>query len=239
MLNRTLSSLVTERNSRAELLIDLGIDFIKDGNLTLLEVAEQLQIEPNELVEKIAKQDVIHTSPKDTDWNKVTLRELIRHIVTKYHVPLRKALPELTELAQNASKIYGDDHPELIEVEKIFGAFRFTVEAHLLSEEKILFKTIEHIESGNVNWRSDRSSNDEIKIRIREHDNSLDDFKMIRKITNNYQVPENTGETYRKWMEALKELETNLYLHMHLENNILFPRASQLAIEQAKSASAH
>lgn len=239
MLNRTTSSLVSERNSRAELFIELGIDFIKDGNLTLAEVAEQIQMDPNELMEKVQKHDAIHPIQKDTDWTKATLRELIRHIITKYHVPLRKLLPELTELSQNAAKIYGDSHPELIEVEKIFGAFRFTVEAHLLSEEKILFKTIEQIEKGAVNWRSDRSSNDEIKIRIREHDNSIDDFKMMRKLTNNYFVPENTGETYRKWMEALKSLETNIYLHMHLENNILFPRASQLAMEQAKSASAH
>lgn len=239
MQNRTISSLVSERNSRAELFIELGIDFVKEGSMTLTEAANQIKMDVNELTEKVSKYDLIHPSPIETDWQKSTLRELVKFIVSKFHVPLKKVFPEMTDMAQNVAKLYGDEHPELIEVEKIFGAFRFSSEAHMLSEERVLFKTIEQIESGTINWRSDRSSNDEIKIRIREHDSSADDMKQIRRLTNNFEVPENTGESYKKWMDALRTLEVNIHLHMHYENNVLFTRASQMATEQAKSASAH
>ncbi|MDK9698571.1 MAG: DUF542 domain-containing protein [bacterium] len=239
MENSAIATFITQRPSRAEVFLALEIDYSVVGSQTLAEVCKAKGISVNEVLKRIVDHDQRTRHTEEFDWSKSTLRELVQHIEANHHQYLRTVLPKLFDQLQGVAQLYGKEHPEILELQKLFGAFRFAVEAHLLSEEKVLFPTIVALESGELQWQGDHSSSEEIKVRIREHDTSADDIKQMRQITNNFCAPDDTGESYRSVLDGLCQLEKDLHLHIHKENNILFPRASQLAMEQLKAGSHH
>ncbi len=231
MLKQTLSDLIAAKMNRIDFFEQKGIDYYSRGNSTLEDEARSIGLLPDTLRTEMQEFDRKYATYNDPEWSALSLQELVDNIIGIHHTRLRKELPELFDLSGEVSENYGKDHPEIHQIEKVFGAFRFAMEAHIMTEEKVLFPTICEIERGEGHWQADVNPASQIRVRIREHDSSADDFRQLRKLSNNFTAPADTGESYRRFLRALSDLERDLHLHMHKENNILFPRASKLANE--------
>jgi len=237
VIYQPIGELINSKPSRIDFFESHGFDFYTRGTQTLEDAAKEMGVNVETVNNELIEFDRSHATRSEPDWNNITLHELIDNIITVHHARMRKELPELFDLAEEVSKTYGIEHPEIIQVEKLFGAFRFALEAHMITEERVLFRTIRMLESGETHWQGDSNPAGQIKVKIREHDSSADDLRQIRKLTNNYTPPEDTGESYRRFLRSIEAIEHDVHLHMHKENNILFPRASKLAMEHVRGGS--
>lgn len=237
MHDQTLTELISAKTNRIDFFESIGLDYLHHGAFSLKEACEHAHLDSEFIAAELTRYDKRTPSKEEIDWRTASLRELIDHILGDYHAPLRVTMPSLFDRIGECAEMYGRSHPEIHELEKLFGAFRFAAEGHMLAEEKVLFTMIVSLERGDSNLQTDATSVDAFRIRIREHDSSADDMRLMRRLTNNFTHPEDTGESYRVVLEDLAKLEQNVHVHMHLENNILFPRASQLMMETANEGS--
>jgi len=148
---------------------------------------------------------------------------LVRHILNTHHVYTKRVLPEIEELLIKIMNVHGERHPELFRVQKLFSALKADLEQHLQKEERVLFPMMEA-------YRNDPAQ--EVGARIRsainvmenEHTGAGDILKELREVTEDYQVPEDGCGSYSLAYAKIKELESDLFQHIHLENNILFKK---------------
>jgi regulator of cell morphogenesis and NO signaling len=155
-----------------------------------------------------------------------TLGSLIDHIVADHHAYLKRELPRLAELVEKVESAHGARHPELAEIREIFAALKDELLLHLLKEEKILFPMIKQLDLATEmpHFYCVTSANP-IRVMEREHEETGVGLARLRAITGSYEPPADDCATYRAMLDGLAELEMDLHLHIHEENNILFPRA--------------
>ena len=152
------------------------------------------------------------------DWSTAPFNELIEHIVTTHHDYLRRELPAIEVRLEKVHRVYNQRYgPTLTGLPQVFEALTTELLSHLWKEENILFPAI-LAGRGPVTGP--------ITVMEAEHESAGRALEKIREITNNFSVPEYGCVTYRALMSSLDELERDLHLHIHLENNILFPRAA-------------
>jgi regulator of cell morphogenesis and NO signaling len=191
-----------------------GIDYCCGGKRPLEDACRSKGLESSAVRAELDA--AMKDSDADTrDWNGAPITELIAHIVNTHHGYLRRELPALSARVEKVHRVYtGRNQPQgLTGLPEIFEALRSELESHLEKEETVLFPAIE------------RCSTDLIGSLEAEHESAGVALAQIRAITRDYTVPEYACVTYRAMLAGLKELEQDLHLHIHLENNILFPRA--------------
>ncbi|MDP2996685.1 MAG: hemerythrin domain-containing protein, partial [Bryobacterales bacterium] len=149
------------------------------------------------------------------DWSKATLGQLISHILATHHSFLKEELPRLDQLL---TKIVNKRYHHLAPALEIFLGLKAELDQHLLKEEMVLFPRIQRLEEVR----------DPIRMMELEHDSAGNALRQLRAATNHFEVPEGVCNTYRAVMASLEELEADLHMHIHLENNVLFPRAAAL-----------
>lgn len=174
---------------------------------------------------------------KDTDnsenpenWD---LKKLINHILEVHHAYIRGIIPVIKNHSQKVKEIHGLNHPELTEIAEIFEQLCFELDSHLQKEEMMLFPAIIQMEENQYETGTKYLSpfgtiNNPISVMKREHIEAGSELNKIRNLTNNYLPPHNSCATYRAFLKELKEFEEDLHKHIHLENNILFPKAIKL-----------
>lgn len=201
------------------------IDFCCGGDKTLEEASSiagaDINTVLNKLNELISEQNQKPASKKD--YLSYTNRELIDHIEATHHVYMKKNLPLIGELAAKILRVHGPNHSVLFDVHKLYNLLRTEIEQHLIKEEEVLFPMIK---------KYDDEKSDDLRNKIlgtideleNEHDAAGDVLKKIRSITYDYRIPDDVCETYEYTYEKLKEMESDLFSHIHLENNILFKR---------------
>ena len=159
---------------------------------------------------------------------------LIDHIVSTHHVYVREALPAIGRHLRNLCEAHGDRHPELARVASVFDAIAGELSFHLIKEERVLFPYIrelaEHVDPNRCAARLSPFGSVENPIRMmeREHRAATDDLRVIRTLTHDYAVPADGSAAYAVAMGQLALFERDLYRHIDLENNVLFPRAVAL-----------
>lgn len=159
----------------------------------------------------------------EIDFQKLTMSELIEYIENKHHVYLRETLPMLSEYTNAILNAHGTSHMELFDLHRNFNIVRSELERHLVKEEKILFPMIiEYEMDGNKELLGDIIKG--IRELDDEHAGAGDVLKEIRNITNDYKVPDDGCITYHLTFEKLKEMEYDIFDHIHLENNIIFKK---------------
>jgi regulator of cell morphogenesis and NO signaling len=166
----------------------------------------------------------------DRDWGKVPLGELTTHIVEKYHAYVRQEIPRVILLAAKVVGVHGKNHGELPQTQSSFQVLAEELTTHLMKEERILFPYIEQLDvAGNCGRQPAPSVFGTVKIPVRmmmmEHDSAGELLHKIREVTSNYAVPADACISFKMLYRALEEFEADLHQHIHLENNILFPRA--------------
>jgi regulator of cell morphogenesis and NO signaling len=202
-----------------------GIDFCCGGKTPLGMVCREHGIPFADLVSAIEASAL--AAPDERDWNTEPLHLLIDHIIATYHDALRKELPSLESMASKVARTHGLSTEHLARLEAIVSELSAELRSHMFKEERVLFPAIRTIEDGlpHGGVRIDAP----IAVMEHEHDHAAALLSEIHAITNGYVPPPWACETFRALYNGLSELEAAMHMHVHLENNVLFPRALVLA----------
>lgn len=208
------------------------IDFCCGGKIPLSEACARHGLDADALLEELR---AVQRGPGEIpNWEKSTLSALIAHIQQRYHQPLRSELPRLGEMLAKVVLRHGDRLADtLFPLQAAFLGLRSELLEHMAKEDAVLFPAIRASEEalihGGDRGQSWRWIEQPIDVMEAEHASAGDALKTMRALTNGYTPPENACPTFRGLYHGLAELETDMHLHVHLENTILFPRAVALA----------
>jgi regulator of cell morphogenesis and NO signaling len=166
------------------------------------------------------------------DWNNASLSVLADHILEKHHTFTKEQLIRLDALLQKVQRAHGEKHSELLsQLRRLFDGFEAELSEHLMKEEQILFPAIKGIDTF-VSGTGARpvvhcgTIENPIRQMMLEHDHAGDVLVEIRQLTGNYQLPADACQTFAALYDGLQALEADLHEHIHLENNILFPKSA-------------
>jgi regulator of cell morphogenesis and NO signaling len=222
----TISDIAAAVPSSTRVFQQHSIDFCCGGKRTIGEVCRVLGVPFAELASAI-EISASHPAADERDWMRQPLHALIDHIVATYHDRLREDLPRIEMLASKVLNAHGLKVPFLARLEDIVGELSADLNDHMRKEETVLFPAIRAAESGergHAMWFSGP-----ITVMEQEHDRAGALLAELRHITSGYRRGEWACQSVRALYLELEELERSMHLHVHLENNVLFPRALKLA----------
>lgn len=209
-----------------------GIDFCCNGNRSIKEVCTRANVTSDELIEEL---DLVLNGKVifNNDIQLLPIDELAGHIEMVHHSYVQKQIPVLNAFLEKLVKVHGERHPELLEIREAFRLSSEQLFIHMKKEELLLFPYVKKLVSaiksnekiGPVIFGTVLNP---IEIMKAEHEIEGERFRKISELSNNYTPPEDACNTYRVAFNLLKEFEADLHLHIHLENNILFPKAIEL-----------
>lgn len=223
----TLASLVTRRPELAAHLDALGLDFCCGGRRRLVDAVAEIGLD---LAETVATLQTVPVAAAGADenpnWSTLGMVDLVDHLESTHHAYLRDALPRLDAVADKVAGVHGERHPELAEVLATLRALRADLEPHLIKEEQVLFPMIRELaeatESPSFHCGTLRNP---IAVMSNEHDRAGELLARLRSLTDAFTVPADGCASYRMLYTGLAELEADTHLHVHKENNLLFPIA--------------
>ena len=224
---KTVRELVQEKPAAARVFEKFGIDYCCGGNKSLSEACVSAGV-PEDSV--IAALDKPVSTPDERDWQAAPLRELVKHIVEKHHAFTREEMKRLEPLLAKVISVHGQNHPELQRVQTIFREVCQELSMHMMKEEQILFPYIVEMET-EINSKRPLppamfgTVQNPVRMMMMEHDSAGQALHEMSKQTNGYMPPLDACVSYQTLYEALDAFEKDLHRHIHLENNILFPRA--------------
>ena len=213
--NRTLGELVTELPIAAKVLHQHGLDFCCGGKQSIEQACRAEGLDPEALFREIEAQTT--GSEETVRWDQRSLEDLIEHILKTYHEPLKVELPRLVDLAAKVEEVHADKPDCPTGLSKLLADIQSAVESHLAKEEQILFPLI-------ISGRG-QTAFMPVQVMLHEHDDHGRNLRRIRGITHDFRLPKDACASWRELYRALGVLEVELMDHIHLENNILFPRA--------------
>ena len=223
----TVGDIVANDFRTAPVFKKAGIDFCCGGKQLVADACSEVGIEMNQLENeiKLISAEPVNEFMNYKNWDPVFLSD---YIVNTHHKFVRKSLPELVFYTQKIASVHGDNHPELVEVAELFKKINDELLQHLENEEKVLFPAIKEVTS-NGSSEAKQKIVSEISRMLGEHEFAGGAMDDINKITNVYLLPTDACNTYRVAFKMLEQFEDDLHTHVHLENNILFPKVLQLA----------
>jgi len=233
----SLGQIVTRHPRLRAELGRLGLDYCCHGNLSLAEAARNSGRDPEEIVrqlESAASAPEAGPSPDAIDWSQRPCAELIQHLESTHHVYLKTALPRIAGLLGKVKTAHAQRHGRMLEaLADAFSGLSLELGQHLHKEEQVLFPLIRRLESrspGELSQPAGVRFSPEAPIRRmeQEHDQAGAALAEMRRLTDGYTPPPDACPTFIALYEELRQLEDDLHLHIHLENNILFPKALAL-----------
>lgn len=232
----TVSEIAASSLAAVRVFERLGIDYCCGGKRRLADVCREKGHDLPSVLGDLESAMSTTQSPA-RDWATAPLRELIGHIVGTHHEYLKRELAPIGARLEKVYRVYSERYgPTLTRLPEVFNALRAELEMHMRKEEMVLFPVIASYESAAISGSPLPGTpfgtvSNPIRMMEAEHDSAGTALADIRTITANYAIPEYACVTYRSLMAGLQELEQDLHMHIHLENNILFPRA--IAMENA------
>jgi regulator of cell morphogenesis and NO signaling len=228
----TIGEMVVKDYRKAQVFKKLGIDFCCGGKKTLAEVCDKKGIDVEVVKAQLSEINDIEQAnalPFDS-WDLAFLSDYIENT---HHQYVKENIPFILELANKVARVHGDRHPELIKVAYIFNRIAHDLSLHLEKEEKILFPHVKALASAAKNKTKFieapfGSVSNPTQIMEVEHEHAGEDLAEIRELTHNYLLPQDACTSYTILFKKLQEFENDLFNHVHLENNILFPKAIRL-----------
>lgn len=231
-LNMTIGEIVAADYRTAKVFEAHGIDFCCGGKIALSAICQEKGINPDTLLREIEamKSEHIDHSQNYTSWE---LPFLVDYIVNTHHAYLKENDEQIVKYARKIAEVHGAHHPEVIEIATIFQKIATDMAAHLMEEEEVFFPAIKRADTarkmGKASSKEDCDVITESLEKLgREHEEIGDAIHTIRRLSKDYAIPKDTCNTFMITYQKLKEFEDDLHKHVHLENNILFPKASQL-----------
>lgn len=221
----TIGEIVANDFRAAEVFRNAGIDFCCGGKKSLEKACSEKNIEVETL--NASLQNLELTGDRTHNFNEWNLGFLCDYIVNTHHSYVLKTLPSLVFYTQKIADVHGANHPELIEVAGLFQQINKELLQHMQQEEQVLFPAIKEVLSNNLSEKRSVIKS-EINRMAGEHDFAGGAMDQINVITSGYKLPDDACNTYRVAFQLLNQFEDDLHIHVHLENNILFPKALKL-----------
>jgi regulator of cell morphogenesis and NO signaling len=229
---KTVRELALENSSATRIFEKLGIDYCCGGNKPLEEACQEAGLSFEEVQRELdsAQQQ---SQPVSRDWQRESLSELIAHINATHHKFVRTEITRLGPLFEKVCGVHGKNHPELLHIHALFRGLAQELTSHMMKEEMVLFPAVVRMEEAVTEGEPILpapfgSFANPVAMMEYEHDSAGDALRAIRAGSNGYVAPEGACASYQALYRALAEFEADLHQHIHLENNILFPRALQM-----------
>lgn len=232
---KTIGEMVAENYRTAAVFKKYEIDFCCNGNRSIEQACHN-----NTATIDAVKNELLFVMEKPGNKENVVsnfaswpLDLLVSYIEIKNHRYVTKQIPVLKEYLDKICRVHGEKHPELIEIESLFSGCAVELSSHMKKEEQVLFPFImkmvmtqkENAQGFSAPFGSVQNP---ITMMMQEHDTEGQRFRMIKELSGNYIPPPDVCNTYRVTYALLQEFEDDLHLHIHLENNILFPKSVEM-----------
>ena len=230
----TIKEIVTHNFRAASVFEKYSLDFCCKGGKTIAAACNEKQLDPSVVINELQTlNDAVDTSSQR--FNRWDVDFLASYIVENHHAYVRQSIPVLIAHTQKVAMVHGERHPEMKKTADLFGVVAQEMIQHMHKEEQILFPAIAAVarakrEGSSLPSLPFGSVKNPIALMEQEHDSAGTIMFEIRELTSNYTVPEDGCTTYRVTLQELKEFELDLHQHVHLENNILFPKS--IALEE-------
>ena len=230
----TLAAIVDANPDTARILEHHHLDFCCGGQRTLDAACAEQGLDTDAVR---AELDAAPTTG-DAEWATMGPTELVDHIEATHHRYLHDELPRLAALTHKVVGVHAGRHPELHRLEATFAALQADLEPHLIKEERVLFPMMRELSEAAVapSFRCGSVGNP-IRMMLLEHDRAGELLADLRVVTDGYQPPADGCASYQALYRGLEELEADTHLHVHKENNVLFPAV--LALEHALTTGSH
>ena len=237
-VTETIREIALNQPTSIRVFEQFGIDYCCGGRKPLAVACRENDIEIDAVLTALASA-AAERGTDTTDWSKASLGSLSEHIVSQHHEYVKSELPRLGSLAKQVVAKHGPHHPELAEIQSALQTLDQELTQHLAKEEMVLFPYITQLELSRANGGANPHScfgavANPIGMMTQEHDAAGELLLQLRQLSNHYTAPEDACPTYHAFMNGLKEFEQDLHQHIHLENNILFPRAIALEASPAR-----
>lgn len=235
LLNLTLKEIVTSNFNTAQVFEKHNLDFCCKGNKLFSEVIVEKKLNEDEIIGEI-ENILFNESPHEARYDEWELDFLVSYIVNNHHNYIRRMLPTLNERAAKIAAKHPEKYPWMIDVRDSLVTVTNELSHHMIKEEQILFPyVLKLVEAKKSNIKPSLptfgTAENPIKVMEKEHENAGDELYFIRNITNSYNAPEDACTTFKLFYSELKAFEEDLHKHVHLENNILFPKTIALEKE--------
>lgn len=227
----TVGQIVADKFDNSEVFNDVGIDFCCGGEILLSEACSKKGLDIDFVLDKLDNVEKVQNN--NLDFKNWDIDLLVDYILKFHHRYVRKNSIKIQELLNKVVGVHGDNHKSLHDVKKLFDESVIALNEHLDKEEQVLFPYIYEMNNAKENNASlpyfhCDSIQYPIDVMTHEHSEEGERFKEISKLTNDYTPPSDACNSYKLLLEQLKEFEDNLHHHIHLENNIVFPRALEM-----------
>ncbi|PEB52324.1 iron-sulfur cluster repair di-iron protein [Bacillus pseudomycoides] len=224
-----VGEIVTVFPQSSDLFKKYRIDFCCGGDKTIEVATQTKEISSDELLKILNQQYTLYKSKNNesTNWSEVNLSTLIDHIIEKHHRFIQEELPQLSPYVTKVFRVHGQTESHLSIVHRLFHELKLELEQHIMKEETLVFPLIKTYEQ-NPTEENLVLAIERLEELEQEHDKAGDLIKELRIITNDFTPPGHACRTYRMVYNRLEDFESDLFQHVHLENNILFKRLLSL-----------
>jgi regulator of cell morphogenesis and NO signaling len=228
---KTVRELALEHPAARRIFEELGIDYCCGGNRTLDEACTVAQVSIERVVHAL---DAAPAGPAARNWRVEPLSELISHIKNTHHVYTRNEIKRLGSLFEKVCSVHGANHPELRYLRETFSELAQELMMHMMKEEAVLFPYIERTEESFLAKEPIlrppfATMRNPVAMMMHEHESAGEALRSMSELSDGYTAPPDACLSYQTLYQALAAFETDLHEHIHLENNILFPRAIEMA----------
>ncbi|MFZ3588060.1 iron-sulfur cluster repair di-iron protein [Bacillus sp. DJP31] len=206
----------------------IRIDFCCGGNRPLIEALNERELEASVVISDLNTlySNALKRNELGVVWDQASFEDIIELIIQKHHLFLQEELPSLSPYVTKVLRVHGHHQPHLAEVHKLFHQLKTELEQHTIKEETEVFPTILQAEQDNILEATEILTNKIMELEA-EHDAAGDIMKKLRVITNDFTPPEGACGTYQLVYRRLAAIEDDLFNHVHIENNVLFPKARE------------
>ncbi len=231
---KTVGELALEIPGATRVFEKLGIDYCCGGGRTLEQACSAAHVSIDQAEGSLAEASrVASATPPPRDWQAEPLSELLAHIKSTHHAYTREEIARLGPLFDKVCSVHGKNHSELLRLREIFNGLAEELTIHLMKEEMVLFPYILRMEEAVVAKEPVLpppfgSVRNPVAMMMREHDGAGSALRDMRQIGNGYAAPPDACISFQTLYQALAALEADLHQHIHLENNVLFPRAIEM-----------
>ena len=235
-----ISSQMTVREVTAQLpestriFEKLKIDYCCGGGRPLIEACDSAGVEVDNVIEMLTDLSQSEASESGVvDFQKLSLSDLITHIVETHHIFTRSEMARIEALSAKVISAHSANHPELLKMENLFQRLCADLKPHMFKEEQVLFPYIVAMEQAEAKgqrfpFAPFGTVKNPVRMMTKEHDTAGEILRELREVTADYQAPPDGCMSYQTLYRALEGFEKDLHQHIHLENNILFPKAVEL-----------
>ena len=225
---KTIGDFVAENFRTAEVFKKYNIDFCCKGGRTVEEAWDKKKVSPEEIYKEL--EEVANRKSEDIDFNSWPLDLLADYVEKTHHRYVEEKSAMLIPYLNKLCKVHGERHPELFEINELFIGSAQDLAAHMKKEELILFPFIKQMVEAKKNGEplpAPRFGTVENPVAMMKHEHEAEGerFVKIAELTNNYEFPDDACGTYQVTYRMLEDFQNDLHKHIHLENNILFPKA--------------